>query len=208
MRSRTAGLGIVVIMAAATAGCSGASAINGPANADPSAGQLPRVADDSGLGAVDGPSRPRTSALHEAPDRATTVVPSTPKPGRGNVADDPYLPPRAVIPPDPDLPPAPPPSTSRPSTPPTEGSGATEPTRPTLPTPKRPKPLLPPAVGGPDLPNWEFGATDGEETETDRPETQKPAEPAEPTLTTDSPTPPELAEATIPDEPTGSSERN
>ena len=94
MRIRTAGLAIAAIMAAATAGCAGASAIDGPNPAEPDQEHLPRVADDSELG--EDPSS--NSASTRAPDRATTVVPTPSRPGRGNAAEDPYLPPRAVIP--------------------------------------------------------------------------------------------------------------
>lgn len=157
MRIRTAGLGIAAIMAAATAGCAGASAVDGPAPVEQGEGQLPRVADDSELGGD--PSV--TSAVTEAPDRATTVVPAPPRPGRGNVADDPYLPPRAVIPADPApaAPPAPPSSTPpAESTAPSEAPESTEPTRPTMPTPQRPKPLLPPYSDDGTMPGWPFGA--------------------------------------------------
>lgn len=160
MRTRTAGLGIVALMAAATAGCTGASAVDGIAPAETGEGSLPRVAGD--------PSD--TSEATPAPDRATTVVPSPSRPsgsgGRGTLADDPYLPPRAVIPEAPAAPAAPP-ATTRPTTPttptptPSEDGDATETTRPTLPTPQRPIPLLPPDVGGPDLPDWQLGAEQG-----------------------------------------------
>ena len=45
MRTRTAGLAIAAIMAAATAGCAGASAIDGTTPAEPDQDRLPRIAD-------------------------------------------------------------------------------------------------------------------------------------------------------------------
>ena len=66
MRNRTVGLGIVALMAAATAGCTGASAVDGIAPAETGEGSLPRVAGD--------PSD--TSEASPAPDRTTTVAPS------------------------------------------------------------------------------------------------------------------------------------
>ena len=185
MRSRTAGLAIAAIMAAATAGCSGASAIDGTTPAEPDQEHLPRVADDSELG--EDPSA--NSASTQAPDRATTVVPTPSRPGRGNAAEDPYLPPRAVIPAPTGTPDAPPPSSTTPptesSTTPSEPPESTTPTPPTMPTPERPKPLLPPdSESGGSL--WPFDEPDKPENpeNSERPEKpanpEKPAKPAKP----------------------------
>ncbi|PMC62629.1 hypothetical protein CJ204_04790 [Corynebacterium xerosis] len=165
MRARTAGLGIAAIMAAATAGCAGASAVDGPA-APPVAGegQLPRVADDSGLGADAGGSPSATSAITDAPDRATTVVPSPPRSDRdvrAPRADDPYLPPRAVIPDATGTPTAPAPVDPPTSTPEPPTTAPEETTTPTLPNPQRPRPLLPPGGELPDQPQWELDAPSG-----------------------------------------------
>ncbi|QGS34921.1 hypothetical protein FOB82_08080 [Corynebacterium xerosis] len=161
MRARTAGLGIAAIMAAATAGCAGASAVDGPVAGE---GQLPRVADDPGLGADAGGSPSATSAITDAPDRATTVVPSPPRSGRDVRAprpDDPYLPPRAVIPDATDTPTAPAPVDPPTSTPEPPTTAPEETTTPTLPNPQRPRPLLPPGGELPDLPQWELDAPSG-----------------------------------------------
>lgn len=161
MRARTAGLGIAAIMAAATAGCAGASAVDGPVAGE---GQLPRVADDSGLGADAGGSPSATSAITDAPDRATTVVPSPPRSGRdvrAPRADDPYLPPRAVIPDATGTPTAPAPVDPPTSTPEPPTTAPEETTTPTLPNPQRPRPLLPPGGELPDLPQWELDAPSG-----------------------------------------------
>lgn len=162
MRARTAGLGIAAIMAAATAGCAGASAVDGPAAPPVSGeGQLPRVADDSGLGADAGGSPSATSAITDAPDRATTVVPSPPRSGRdvrAPRADDPYLPPRAVIPDATGTPTAPAPVDPPTLTPTPPTTAPEETTTPTLPDPQRPRPLLPPGGELPDLPQWELDA--------------------------------------------------
>lgn len=161
MRARTAGLGIAAIMAAATAGCAGASAVDGPVAGE---GQLPRVADDPGLGADAGGSPSATSAITDAPDRATTVVPSPPRSGRdvrAPRADDPYLPPRAVIPDATGTPTAPAPVDPPTSTPEPPTTAPEETTTPTLPNPQRPRPLLPPGGELPDLPQWELDAPSG-----------------------------------------------
>lgn len=193
MRTRTAGLGIVALMAAATAGCTGASAVDGIAPAETGEGSLPRVAGD--------PSD--TSEATPAPDRATTVAPSPSRPsgsgGRGTLADDPYLPPRAVLPEAPAAPAAPP-ATTRPTTPtptPSEDGDATETTRPTLPTPQRPIPLLPPDVGGPDLPDWQFGAEQGTNDDDERQGTGAGTAPSTATPPTTAP------ETTAPESKTG-----
>lgn len=165
MRARTAGIGIAAIMAAATAGCSGASAVDGPAAPPVSGeGQLPRVADDSGLGADAGGSPSATSAITDAPDRANTVVPSSPRSGRdvrAPRADDPYLPPRAVIPDATGTPTAPTPVDPPTSTPTPPTTAPEETTTPTLPNPQRPRPLLPPGGELSDPPKWEPGAPSG-----------------------------------------------
>lgn len=165
MRARTAGLGIAAIMAAATAGCAGASAVDGPAAPSVAGeGQLPRVPDDSGLGADGGGSPSATSAITDAPDRATTVVPSPPRSDRdvrAPRADDPYLPPRAVIPDATGTPTAPAPADPPTSTPAPPTTAPEETTTPTLPNPQRPRPLLPPGGELPDLPQWELDAPSG-----------------------------------------------
>lgn len=165
MRARTAGLGIAAIMAAATAGCAGASAVDGPAAPSVAGeGQLPRVPDDSGLGADGGGSPSATSAITDAPGRATTVVPSPPRSGRdvrAPRADDPYLPPRAVIPDATGTPTAPAPVDPPTSTPAPPATAPEETTTPTLPNPQRPRPLLPPGGELPDLPQWELDAPSG-----------------------------------------------
>lgn len=187
MRSRTAGLAIAAIMAAATAGCVGASAIDGTTPAEPDQEHLPRVADDSELG--ENPSA--NSASTQAPDRATTVVPTPSRPGRGNAAEDPYLPPRAVIPAPTGTPDAPPPPSS-PTTPPPESSTtpseppaeSTTPAFPTLPTPERPKPLLPPnGDSGGSL--WPFDEPEKPENAENPEKPAKPAKPEKPNKGTD-----------------------
>lgn len=179
MRSRTAGLAIAAIMAAATAGCAGASAIDGTTPAESDQEHLPRVADDSELGEDPSANSPST----QTPDRATTVVPTPSRPGRGNAAEDPYLPPRAVIPAPTGTPDAPPPSSTTPPTEspttPSEPPESTTPAPPTMPTPERPKPLLPPnGDSGGSL--WPFDEPEKPENAEDGENPEKPAKPAKP----------------------------
>lgn len=137
MRKKTAGLGTIAIMAAAlTAGCAGASAIQGTTIEN----QLPSVAGDPGT----------ETPGHEQIDPDTSTGHANPTPTESNHPkrtprkNDPYLPPQAVIPTE--TPTATPTAPTAPPTPPAPPTSTTTP-QPTLPTPEIPQPVLPPDIG-------------------------------------------------------------
>lgn len=178
MRTKTAGLGLVALLATATAGCAAALPGGGPGHlptaaageTEPTASVDPLSDAEAARDGRDG-AGDRADGTRSRPYNGSGQSPSR-RPSQ-NAGNDPYLPPQAVVP-DTDGAPTPP-SSGESSSPeaPEEESG---PTRPSFPRVTEPVPVLPPFGEGIVRPGRPSIGNDGEQDagETGEPDAPRP----------------------------------